>query len=102
MILAHGVLQKHWQIVDDSVASTQLLENLRRRTDKHTTEMLGATTSEQVREFGLLAHGTGTILRSVLACSVLFKNVEDNSRLKRLEDKMFLKLGFMVMDLATT
>ena len=46
MILAHGVLQKHWQIVDDSVASTQLLENLRRGTNKHTTEMLGTATGE--------------------------------------------------------
>ena len=61
MVLTHILLEEYRQIINHSVATTQLLENLRGRANKHTTEMLGAATGKQVAEFGLFTSRTGTI-----------------------------------------
>lgn len=58
--LVKGVLEQHREIVDDSVATTELLEDLRGGTDNHTTEVLGAATSEKVTVSDILASGVRT------------------------------------------
>lgn len=58
--LVKGILEQHRQVVDDSVATTELLENLRGGTDDHTTEVLGAATSEKVTISDVLASGVRT------------------------------------------
>lgn len=58
--LVQGALKQNGQVVDDSVATRQLLEDLGRGTDKHAAEVLGATTGAEVAVAGLVA-GTGTV-----------------------------------------
>lgn len=48
--LSNGLLEQDGEIVNDSVATRDLLEELRRRTDNHTAEVLRGTTSEKVGE----------------------------------------------------
>lgn len=61
--LVQGVFEQDRQIVDDSVAARQLLEDLRRGANNHAAEVLRATASEQVGEFGFF--GTGTDIVSI-------------------------------------
>lgn len=55
MRLANGILEQNGQIVDDSVATGDLLEELRRGADDHATEVLRGATGEEIREGGLLS-----------------------------------------------
>ena len=48
--LSNGLLQQDGKVIDDSVATRDLLEELGRGTDNHTTEVLRGTTSEKVGE----------------------------------------------------
>lgn len=66
MRLSNGVLEQDGQIVNDSVAAGDLLEELRRGTDNHATEVLRGTTSEEIRERGLLSAGASQVSICIL------------------------------------
>lgn len=57
------MLHQDGQVVDDSIATTDLLEELRRATQKHTTAVLGLAAGEDGGEgSGLGGHaGTGEV-----------------------------------------
>lgn len=63
--LADGVLEQNGQIVDDSVATGDLLEELRRGADNHATEVLRGATGEKVGEGGLLSAGPSLVSTSL-------------------------------------
>lgn len=62
VLLTHRLLEQDRQIVDNRVASTQLLEDLRRRANEHAAEMLRRTAGEQVTELGILVCRAGPVL----------------------------------------
>lgn len=66
MLLAHGLLKQNRQIVDNGVASTQLLEDLRRRTNQHTTEVLRRAPREQITELDIFIRRARPVLVSIL------------------------------------
>lgn len=78
---AERVLHQHGQVVDDSVTARQLLGDLRGRTDQHTTEVLGATTSKQVAVASTLGN---------------------TSSFDGLDDQLLLQLSLGGVDLSTT
>ena len=47
--LADGILEENWEVVDDSVATRELLKHLGRSTNGHTAEVLGLAASEKRR-----------------------------------------------------
>lgn len=77
--LSNGLLKQDREIVNDSVATRNLLEELGRRTDNHTTEVLRRATSEKVAERRLGSTGGSN----------------------RVNDKVLLHLGLAVINLNT-
>lgn len=64
VLFTQGVLEEHRQVVDHRVATTELLEDLRRRTNKHTPAVLRAATGQQVGELGLVTSARPSQLAS--------------------------------------
>lgn len=58
--LMQRLLEQYGKIVDDRIATTELLEDLGRRTDQHTAEVLGSAVGQKVSERGL-PHGTRAV-----------------------------------------
>lgn len=54
------ILEKNWEVIDDSVASGELLHHLRTGTKKQTTEMLGFSVGEQNLDGGAVSVSAGS------------------------------------------
>ncbi len=81
VILVQVLLKEQGQVVDDRVAAAELLEDLRRGTDEHTTQVLAGTAGGEVAEPSLLAEGS--------------------RRTEGLEDELLLDLSLPVADFAS-
>ena len=80
---ANGVLKENWEIVDDGVAASELLKELRGGAEEHTTEMLGFATREESRESSI-SSTSGSANRvhdqSVLELNIWVSSLESRER----------------------